>query len=168
MSRDPDPAGLSHLDAAGRARMVDVSDKGVTLRRARAAATLRLSVEADRLLRAGNLPKGSPVEIARIAAIQAAKQTGQLLPLCHPLRVTGIDVEVRERPGERWQVAVEVRASDRTGVEMEAMTAAAVGALALYDMVKAVDREAVIEEVVLLEKDGGKSGHFVRREESRP
>lgn len=142
--------------------MVDVSAKEVTLRRAEARAEVRLSAAADRALRDGTLKKGGARDVVRLAAIGAAKQTAQLIPLCHPLRLTRVDAELaRVRPG-RWSVTAEVTALDRTGVEMEAMTAAAVGALALYDMVKAVDRAAAIESVVLLAKSGGKSGDFRR------
>jgi cyclic pyranopterin phosphate synthase len=142
--------------------MVDVSSKEKTLRRARAEAVLHLSSDAADRLRAGNLPKGSPIEVVRLTALQAVKQTSQLLPLCHPLRLTGIEVRVEQAGDRCWRIEVEVSATDRTGVEMEALTGASVGALALYDMVKAVDRSAVIERVRLLEKSGGKSGHFQR------
>lgn len=147
--------------------MVDVSDKERTLRSAEAAARVRLSETADRLLREGNLPKGSPHEVIRLTAIQAVKQTALLLPLCHPLRLTGIEVELLERPSCCWEIRVRVRALDRTGVEMEAMTGASLAALALYDMVKAVDRSACIESVKLLAKSGGKSGDYQREEAGR-
>jgi cyclic pyranopterin phosphate synthase len=142
--------------------MVDVSTKALTHRSACAVATLRLSETADRLLRAGNLPKGSPIEVVRLTAMQAVKRTSDWLPLCHPLRLTGIDVQVGEAGGHRWQIRVTVQAHDRTGVEMEAMTGASAGALALYDMVKAVDRSAVIEQILLESKSGGESGTFQR------
>ena len=155
---------LSHIDAAGRAVMVDISAKPVTDRRARARATVRLSADADAKLRAGALPKGSPLEVVRLTALNAVKNTSQWLPLCHPLCLTGVNVEIDSTQPCQWQIHVQVRAQDRTGVEMEAMSGAAAGALALYDMVKAVDRSATILEMVLLEKSGGKSGHFVREE----
>jgi cyclic pyranopterin phosphate synthase len=158
----PDSARLSHVDPQGRARMVDVSGKEVSERRARAQATVRMSAQADELLRERRLPKGDAFEMVRFAAIQAAKQTAQLLPLCHPLRLTRVDAELAPVGGGTWRIATEVAALDRTGVEMEALTAATVGALALYDMVKAVDRSAEIGPVHLLEKSGGKSGPFVR------
>ena len=142
--------------------MVDVGHKAPSRRRARARCAVRLSPEADELLRQGNLPKGSPLEVTRLAALQAAKQTSQLIPLCHPLRLTSIQVEVLDRGHGVWWIEVTVEAEDRTGVEMEAMTGAAVGGLALYDMVKAVDRSAALEQVVLLEKSGGKSGDYRR------
>jgi cyclic pyranopterin phosphate synthase len=160
----PDGLHLTHVDPSGRARMVDVSEKAVTERRARAQAVVRMSAQADLLLRDGRLPKGNAFEVVRFAAIQAAKQTAQLLPLCHPLRLTKVDAELSALGGGAWRIATEVAALDRTGVEMEALTAATVGALALYDMVKAVDRTAEIGPVVLLEKSGGKSGRFVRDE----
>ena len=159
-----DSEGLTHVDPKGRARMVDVTGKEITERRARAQAIVRVSSRADALLRDGRLPKGNAFEVVRFAAIQAAKQTSQLLPLCHPLRLTQVDAELGALGEGTWRVAVDVAAVDRTGVEMEALTAAAVGALALYDMVKAVDRAAEIGPVQLLEKSGGKSGRFVRAE----
>src|SRR6185295_7981299 len=153
---------LSHVDAAGRARMVDVSGKEVTERRARARAVVTLSAAADAALRSGRLPKGGALEVVRLAAIQAAKQTASLIPLCHPLRLTKVDAQLERTGAGRWTITTEVVALDRTGVEMEALTAASVGALALYDMVKAVDRSASIGQVVLLAKSGGRSGDYVR------
>ena len=144
--------------------MVDVSGKEITERRARAEAVVRMSAPADRQLRGGKLPKGDAFEMVRFAAIQAAKQTAQLLPLCHPLRLTKVDAELHALGGGAWRVTSEVAALDRTGVEMEALAAATVGALALYDMVKAVDRAAEIGPVHLLEKSGGRSGRYVRDE----
>jgi cyclic pyranopterin phosphate synthase len=161
-SESSPPPKLSHVDARGRARMVDVSAKEVTERRARAQAVVRMSELADRQLRDGTLKKGDAFEMVRFAAIQAAKQTAQLLPLCHPLKLTQVDAELTALSGGEWSVVTEIAALDRTGVEMEALTAATVGALALYDMVKAVDRSAEIASVRLLEKSGGKSGRFVR------
>ena len=161
-SESSPPPTLSHVDARGRARMVDVSAKEVTERRARAQAVVRMSEPADRQLRDGTLKKGDAFEMVRFAAIQAAKQTAQLLPLCHPLKLTKVDAELTALSGGEWSVVTEIAALDRTGVEMEALTAATVGALALYDMVKAVDRSAEITSVRLLEKSGGKSGRFVR------
>ena len=142
--------------------MVDVAGKEITLRRAQAQAQVELSAVADRALRDGTLKKGGARDVVRLAAIGAAKQTAQLIPLCHPLRLTRIDARLERARAGCWTVTAEVIALDRTGVEMEAMTAAAVGALALYDMVKAVARRASIERVVLLAKSGGKSGEFRR------
>jgi len=153
---------LTHVDAAGHARMVDVSEKEPTQRRARACAIVSMSAVADAALRSGRLPKGSALEVVRLAAIQAAKQTATLIPLCHPLKLTKIDARLERVAPGTWRIESEVVALDRTGVEMEALTAASVGALALYDMVKAVDRSATIDEVALLEKSGGKSGTYVR------
>lgn len=147
--------------------MVDVAAKEPTLREARACALVRVAPATDRALVAGKLPKGSALEIVRFAAIQAAKQTAALIPLCHPLRLTRIDADLERRGRGRYAITTTVRAFDRTGVEMEALTAASVGALALYDMVKAIDRAASIESIVLLEKSGGKSGHFVRGRRAR-
>jgi cyclic pyranopterin phosphate synthase len=158
----PRTAELTHLDREGRARMVDVSAKEITERRARAQADVVVSPGADAALRAGTLRKGAPHEVVRLAALQAAKQTATLIPLCHPLRLTKIDAALERVKPRRWRVTSEVVALDRTGVEMEALAAAAVGALTLYDMVKAVDRAARIERVMLLEKSGGKSGRFLR------
>ncbi len=142
--------------------MVEVASKEVTLREAVAEAVVRVSTDADRALRRGTLPKGGAREVVRIAAIQAAKLTAQLLPLCHPLRLTRIDADLTPAGRGRWRIVTRVTALDRTGVEMEALTAASVGALALYDMVKAVDRAATIERVALISKSGGKSGDYVR------
>jgi len=142
--------------------MVAVSAKEVTLRRARARARVRLSAAADRALRRGTLPKGGARDVVRLAAIGAAKETARLIPLCHPLRLTQVDATLRRIGPREWAIDSEVAALDRTGVEMEALTAAAVGALALYDMVKAIDKSAVIRDVLLLAKSGGKSGDYLR------
>ena len=154
--------GLSHVNAEGEARMVNVAGKEVTERRATAQAVVRMSETADRLFREGNLPKGSPREVVRLAGIQAAKQTHLLLPLCHPVHLTAVEVDLEDAGGGAWRILATVSAEDRTGVEMEALTAASIAALALYDMVKAVDRGATLGEVFLLEKSGGKSGHYQR------
>ena len=152
---------LTHLDSKGRARMVDVTEKPVTERRAVAESFVRLSSETMALLRRGKLPKGNALETARLAAILAAKRTPDLIPLCHPLLLTHVDVsaEIR-RSGVRFVAAVSC--AGVTGVEMEALTAAAVAALTLYDMVKAVEKGATIEKVRLLGKSGGKSGVYRR------
>jgi len=151
---------LTHYDEAGRARMVDVSAKQETARTARAQAFVR--IRPGVLKRLPENPKGDPLEIARIAGITAAKKTAELIPLCHPLLVTHADVEARlERGGVRLISSVSTRGP--TGVEMEALTAVAVAALTVYDMVKALDRSIEIREIVLLEKTGGKSGEYRRR-----
>ncbi len=152
---------LSHLDEAGRARMVDVSAKKETARTAVAEAFVRLSPATLALLAVGNLPKGDAIETARIAGIMAAKKTPDLIPLCHPLLLTHIGIEA-EILGEGIRFVGRVTCRGQTGVEMEALTAVSVAALTLYDMVKAVEREAVIERIGLLEKTGGKNGKFRR------
>ena len=152
---------LSHVGDDGNARMVDVGAKPATRRRAVAEATVALSSTAADALFGGTLPKGDALAVVRVAAIQAAKRTSDLIPLCHPLGLDVVDVDIgRSDEGARIEVRCEVTA--RTGVEMEAMTGAAVGALALYDMVKAVDRGAAIGPVRLLEKSGGRSGEWRR------
>jgi len=153
---------LSHFDKAGAPRMVDVSEKQETRRSARAHAFVRIA--PDVLKKLPNNPKGNPLEIARIAGIAAAKRTSELIPLCHPLMLTHADVEVTVH---KKGVRIEARAATtaQTGVEMEALTAAAVAALTVYDMTKALDKSIEIQDVYLLEKTGGKSGDFKRKEE---
>ena len=143
--------------------MVDVSDKRETVREAIALAVLRMKPATLRVIRRGNAPKGDVLGVARTAGILAAKRTPQLIPLCHPLRITGVDVTFRDDLG-RGELSVEarVRTVDKTGVEMEALTAAAVAALTVYDMVKGFERGATIAEVALLEKSGGRSGQWNR------
>jgi cyclic pyranopterin phosphate synthase len=154
---------LTHLDSEGRARMVDVTGKCVTSRRAVAESFIRLSRGTLTLLRRGELPKGNALEAARLAGILAAKRTPDLIPLCHPLMITHADVETEVRSnGVRF--AARVSCAGPTGVEMEALTAATVAALTLYDMVKAVEKGATIEKVRLLEKSGGKSGLYRRKD----
>jgi cyclic pyranopterin monophosphate synthase len=152
---------LTHLDAAGQARMVDVSGKDVTARSATATGTVLLSAEAVAALRAGEVPKGDALAVARIAGIQGAKRTPELIPLCHPigLHAVTVDLEVMDR-GVR--ITATARTADRTGVEMEALTAVSVAGLALIDMIKAVDPAAVITDVRVEEKTGGKSGSWHR------
>jgi cyclic pyranopterin phosphate synthase len=154
---------LTHLDEAGAARMVDVSAKPETEREAVAAARLVVTPETAALLAGGNLPKGDALAVARVAGIMGAKRTADLIPLCHPLPLTAVEVEL-----DVGNAAVEIRATARTtartGVEMEALTAATVAALALYDMVKGVQRDARIEGVRLLAKRGGRSGRYVSPE----
>jgi cyclic pyranopterin phosphate synthase len=154
---------LTHLDSSGRARMVDVGDKPATERRAVARAVVRVSSETARAVLAGDAPKGDVLGVARIAGIQAAKRTSELIPLCHPLALTfvGVDGSV-EVPDGRIVLTAEARTTGPTGVEMEAMTAASVAALTVYDMVKGIERGAEIAQVVLLEKSGGRSGHWTR------
>lgn len=155
---------FSHLNAAGEARMVDVTAKPVTARTATAAATVLLSEVCVATLRSGDVPKGDALAVARIAGIQGAKKTPDLIPLCHPLAISGVDVraEVTDRGVD---LTASVRTTDRTGVEMEALTAVSVAALALVDMIKAVDRAAVITDVRVLAKSGGRSGEWRREPE---
>lgn len=152
-----------HLNDHGDARMVDVTAKSVTERSATAHSRVSLTAEVIERLNAGDIPKGDALAVARIAAISASKKTSDLIPLCHPLAIHGVDVNVvLDATGA--QITVTVKTADRTGVEMEALTAASVGALALIDMVKSLDRMARIEFVELLEKKGGRSGHWIRSE----
>ena len=152
---------LSHLDDAGRARMVDVGAKPLSDRRAVARATVRMSASTAAAVARGDTPKGDVIGTARIAGIQAAKRTAELVPLCHPLPLTYVDVAVEL--GETAVVlTADARTSAQTGVEMEAMTAAAVAALTVYDMVKGLERGVTIEAVELLEKSGGRSGDWRR------
>jgi cyclic pyranopterin monophosphate synthase len=155
--------GLTHLDEQGRARMVDVGGKPVTARRAVARAVVRMAPATAATVAAGDAPKGDVLGTARIAGIQAAKRTGELIPLCHPLPLDQVDVraEVDAAAGEVVLTA-EARVSARTGVEMEALTAAAVAALTVYDMVKALERGVEIATVHLVEKSGGRSGEWRR------
>lgn len=152
-------AELSHLDRRGRARMVDVGDKEPTDRRAEAEATVVMSADTAGKLFAGSLPKGDAAGVCRLAGIMAAKKTSDLIPLCHPLPLSGVAVDA-ERTAEGVRITAAVRTAGRTGAEMEAMTAAAVAALALYDMVKGVERGVYISRVRLLSKTGGRSGEW--------
>jgi cyclic pyranopterin phosphate synthase len=155
---------LTHLDHRGRATMVDVGDKAKTIREARARATLFMSPGTRRVLLSGKVPKGDALATARIAGIQAAKRTSELIPLCHPLAITGCEVVFQPAKNEqRLVIESSVRCADRTGVEMEALTAVTIAALTLYDMLKAIDKAMAIEEVVLLEKRGGRSGDYSRK-----
>lgn len=156
-------AGLSHYGKRGEVQMVDVTAKGITERTAVARAFIRIGRAAMVAVRAQRTPKGNPLEIARIAGIAAAKRTAELIPLCHPLALTHIDVATRLRHNG-VELTARVTATARTGVEMEALTAAAVAALTVYDMCKALDKSMVISELFLLEKIGGKSGAYFRSE----
>ena len=159
------PARLSHVDAKGKARMVDVGEKPVTAREAVARGEIAMSAEALRLIRRGDVAKGDPLQTARLAGIMAAKQTSALIPLCHPLPLTHVSVDLF--PTRRgYRIEARARTSAQTGVEMEALTAVSVAALTIYDMVKAVDKEMVIGGICLVEKTGGRSGHY-RRKRSR-
>jgi cyclic pyranopterin phosphate synthase len=159
------PAGprLSHVDARGRVQMVDVGGKAVTDREAIARGSITMSPEALGQIRRGAVKKGDPLQTARLAGIMAAKQTSSLIPLCHPLVLSSIDVNLI--PIARgYDIEARVRTSGQTGVEMEALTAVAVAALTIYDMVKAVDKRMIISNIRLMKKTGGKSGTFQRIE----
>ena len=153
--------GFTHLDSAGAARMVDVSAKDVTVRTATASGRVLVAPEVVALLRGGGVPKGDAIAVARIAGIQAAKRTPDLVPLCHPIAIHGVtvDLEVRDHAVD---ITATVRTADRTGVEMEALTCVTVAGLALIDMVKAVDPAATITDVRVEEKTGGKTGLWRR------
>jgi len=159
---DPVPAhGLTHIDEAGQARMVDVSAKEVTARTATATGRVLLSPAAVAALRDRTVPKGDALAVARIAAIQATKKTPDLIPLCHPIGLHGVIVDLTVAD-DGVDISATTRTADRTGVEMEALTAVSVGALALIDMVKAIDPAAKITDVKVMEKTGGKSGRWTR------
>ena len=160
--RAPSGARLSHVDARGRVRMVDVSAKPETYREAVAEAGVGMSAAAVRAIRRRTVKKGDPLQTARLAGIQAAKRTADLIPLCHPLPLSAVDVDVRPVP-RGYVIRARVGTIGRTGVEMEALVAVAVAALTLYDMLKAVDRSIEIGPIRLLEKRGGRSGHYRRR-----
>src|SRR5258707_11340365 len=152
---------LSHVDAQGRVTMVDVGDKPVTSREAIARGSIRMSREALTQIRSGAVKKGDPLQAARLAGIMAAKQTSSLIPLCHPLPISNVNIELI--PVARgYTIEARVRTTAQTGVEMEALTAVAIAALTIYDMVKAVDKRMVIGDIKLMKKTGGKSGTFVR------
>ena len=153
--------GFTHLDDGGSARMVDIGAKDATQRVAVAEALIALGEDVRDRLFSGDLPKGDALSVARVAAIMAAKQTPQLVPLCHPIPIDAVDVAIEEDGGGA-RVVVTASTTAKTGIEMEAMTAAAVGALAIYDMVKGLDRGAEIGPVRLLHKSGGKSGDWQR------
>jgi cyclic pyranopterin monophosphate synthase len=153
--------GLTHVDATGAARMVDVAGKEVTLRRAVAAGVVRTTDEVTALLRSGALPKGDALGAARIAGIMGAKRTPDLIPLCHPIALHGVELTV-EVGQQSVEITATVRTADRTGVEMEALTAVATAGLTVIDMIKAVDPAATIDNVRVLRKEGGKTGLWER------
>ena len=161
MSRTRKPA-LSHIDASGRIRMVDVGAKPETERTAVAEGFIRMAAAALRAVRSRRIKKGDPLQTARLAGIMAAKRTAEIIPLCHPLALSHVDVELEPRP-RGYAISATASTVGRTGVEMEALVAVAAAALTLYDMVKAIDRTMVIGPVQLVEKRGGRSGHYRRR-----
>jgi cyclic pyranopterin monophosphate synthase len=156
---------LSHIDEQGRARMVDVSDKNVTRRIAVARGAITMRPQTLALILEEKIEKGDVFSVARVAGIMAAKKTSELIPMCHPLSITSVEINLhpQENPS-RVEIEAAVRVDGKTGVEMEAMTAACVAALTIYDMCKAVDREMSISEVRLIKKSGGKSGSFIRND----
>jgi cyclic pyranopterin phosphate synthase len=165
-SRIPDPQPLSHVDESGRVRMVDVGDKPETAREAVARGRIIVGPAALRAIRAGKVKKGDPLQTARLAGIVAAKRTSDLIPLCHPLPISHVDVEIsREKNG--YTIESRVRTTARTGVEMEALTAVAVAALTIYDMLKAIDKTMVIGDICVIEKRGGRTGEYLRSRQSR-
>ena len=153
---------LTHVDARGRVRMVDVGDKPVTAREAVARGSIRMSSNARRQIRRGAIKKGDPLQTARLAGILAAKRTSSLIPLCHPLPLSSVNVELTPT-GRGYDIEARVRTTAQTGVEMEALTAVAVAALTIYDMVKAVDKGMTIGDIALEFKSGGRSGTYRRR-----
>jgi cyclic pyranopterin phosphate synthase len=155
---------LTHLDASGAARMVDVSAKQATARTAVATGVVRTTAEVIGLLRTDGLPKGDALATARIAGIMAAKRTPDIIPLCHPIALTGVTVDLAV-DADQVRITATVRTTDRTGVEMEALTAVAGAGLALHDMIKAVDPAAVLDAVRVERKDGGKTGTWTRPED---
>lgn len=153
---------FNHLNSSGEARMVDVGDKAVTRREARAEASVAMQPRTLDLLMAGNMPKGDVLAAVRLAGIMAAKQTSSLIPLCHPLPIDSVDLLITLLAPDQVRLEAIVRTTGKTGVEMEALTAVSIAALTLYDMCKAVDRGMVIRGIQLLEKSGGKSGVWQR------
>ncbi|OKH40171.1 molybdenum cofactor biosynthesis protein C [[Phormidium ambiguum] IAM M-71] len=159
-------SSLTHLDKSGEARMVDVSAKQATVREAVAAAQVRMSAQTLEAIQAGNAPKGDVLGTARIAGIMAAKQTSTLIPLCHPLPLQKVEVQITADPDlPGYQIRAQVKTKAETGVEMEALTAVSVAALTLYDMAKALEKSMQIEGIRLISKTGGKSGDYLDRKQ---
>ena len=158
-------AKLSHLDAEGRARMVDVTEKGMTERIASARGAIFMQPETLGLIMEKKVEKGDVFSVARVAGIMAAKKTSELIPMCHPLNITSVEILLNPQPKPaRVEIEAIVKVTGKTGVEMEAMTAVAVAGLTIYDMCKAVDRGMTLGEIRLLKKSGGKSGTFIRKD----
>jgi cyclic pyranopterin phosphate synthase len=154
---------FTHLDEQGKAKMVDVTDKEVTQREAKARGTVLMSPEAFQKIMAGGIKKGDVLGVAKVAGIMGAKRTAQLIPMCHPLNITNVAITFNPIEEKHCiEIEAQVKLKGQTGVEMEALTAVATAALTIYDMCKAVDRAMVISDIHLVEKKGGKSGHFVR------
>ena len=158
---------FTHLDADGRVRMVDVSEKTDTRRTARAGGRISMTAETFAAITAGDIQKGNVLEAARIAGVMAAKRTAELIPMCHPLNITHAGVDFYPEPERNaFRIEATVRIAGPTGVEMEALTAVSVAALTIYDMCKALDKGMTISDIRLLEKSGGKSGHYQRPEDA--
>lgn len=158
--------GLTHLDAKGAARMVDVGAKAVTERVAVARGRVLMGKSTLDLILEGHVPKGDVLAVARVAGIMAAKKTGSLIPLCHPLAISAVSIDFRpDRDAGALEIEARVKTTGQTGVEMEALTAVSVAALTIYDMCKAVERGMVIDNIKLIEKSGGRSGHYQREGE---
>ena len=154
---------FTHLDDRGKARMVDVTDKKATLREARAQGTVLMRPETFQRIIQGGIEKGDVLGVAKVAGIMGAKQTAEIIPMCHPLNITNVEITFKPIEAKhRIEIEALVKLTGKTGVEMEALTAVAVAALTIYDMCKAVDREMKISDIHLVEKKGGTSGHFVR------
>jgi len=154
---------LTHFDDEGKARMVDVSEKGATARMAVASGSISMKVDTLRLIKQGKIEKGDVLGVARVAGIMAAKKTSELIPMCHPLSITSVAIDFAiDDKKNRVVIKSTVKVTGQTGVEMEALTATSVAALTIYDMCKAVDKQMIIGEIMLLEKNGGKSGTFRR------
>ncbi len=169
MTQDASTPGFSHIDETGAARMVDVGAKTPTRREALVRATVRMDADTRRRIESGDTPKGAVLDVARIAGIQGAKRTAELIPLCHPLPIETVDIDFAwqkenadDTDAARLLIVARAVVTAKTGVEMEAMTAASVAALTVYDMCKAVDRSMAVESIELLEKRGGRSGHWTR------
>ena len=156
---------LTHLDEKGRARMVDVSEKDVTVRRAVARGVLQMESGTLSRILEGDMPKGDVLSVARTAGIMAAKRTAELIPMCHPLPIDSVEIEISADGDRRLRIDAVVQVTARTGVEMEALTAASIAALTVYDMCKSVDRSMQVTQVALLEKSGGRSGNWLRRDD---
>jgi len=162
-----DNSPLTHLNQRGEAHMVDIGEKKITKRRAIAQALLSGRPETITIILANGLKKGDALAVARIAGIMAAKKTSELIPLCHPIALTRVEVEITQSGEDGLLITALAETDGKTGVEMEALSAASIAALALYDMAKSIDREMVISEIKLIEKSGGKSGDFVRESQKR-
>jgi cyclic pyranopterin phosphate synthase len=154
--------GLTHLNARGEAHIVDIGDKAVTRRRATAQARLTGHPSTISTIMGGGLKKGDAIAVARVAGIMAAKKTSELIPLCHPIPLTKVSVEIEAESAEAIRITATAETTGQTGVEMEALVAASTAALTLYDMAKAIDRAIVVSDICLLEKSGGKSGDYMR------